>query len=169
MARCGAIKFSHICALPPDLHVQHWATGGFTWPNLVGQEAYDRQQAEVAAAKRDRLRGAKPSGRVLRDEAMDRVERAANPEFNAEARRVLAVLAVQRAEITSEDVEDVLDARDIRTHDNRAMGPIMTWAQRAGLIEKADPERFVKSRRAERHLMDIRVWRSLVHQPDLSR
>jgi hypothetical protein len=96
-------------------------------------------------------------------DALRRVTAAADGDFKVEAREFLRLLAARLPELTS---EDVLDAMNATTHDNRAMGPIMLWGVRQHLIAKTDPERFVPSAHPDRHNADLRVWRSVVYQRD---
>ena len=97
----------------------------------------------------------------LRNEALQRVEANSSEDFKTAARDGLRRVALAQAELTAEDVQDLIG---IEAHDNRAWGPVMTWGVKEGLIEKTDPEKFVQSRFPRRHLMDVRVWRSLVHR-----
>lgn len=100
-------------------------------------------------------------GRRARDAAMAQVDAAADADWAAEARIVVAALARKLGEFTTDDVW----ARLPTTRERRALGPVMAWAADAGLIVRTD--RTVPSSRPEAHAGPKRVWRSTAHQPDL--
>lgn len=168
MSRCGDQLGEAVCDAP-GRHTQHSAMVGRSlviWPNTEVIEAEARRSGPRTkgrfAKAREIAHAARPETHVgdLRL-ALKRVEAAASPEFKDQARQVLRVIATHQSELTS---EDVLDAMEATTHDNRAMGPIMRWGVTQGLITKTDPERFVPSSHPDRHNADLRVWRSLIHQ-----
>lgn len=92
---------------------------------------------------------------AARDEALDRVDAHADPEWKDVADRVIRRLADTMREFTADDVRDALPD-GVWTHEPRALGPRMLAAARAGLIERTD--RSVTSRHRNGGL--ARVWRS---------
>jgi hypothetical protein len=94
-------------------------------------------------------------------EAMARVDRNADSEFKRIALKTLQTYAMNKPQVTANDVWDSLDALGIETHDNRALGPLFTKAAKAGWIEKTNMT--LQSNRKTRHGGDVRVWRSLVY------
>ena len=106
---------------------------------------YDRERAEQA-----------------RDEAIERVDKHAEEAWRETADEGIRVCAALADEFTSEMVRLYLDLRDVETHDERALGPRMQAAARAGLIEPTDE--FRAGSRVSRHRAPLRVWRSLVRR-----
>jgi hypothetical protein len=96
-------------------------------------------------------------------EAMERVDTHANPDWKATALQAVLWLANDREHITSDDVWDLLNNRDVETHEPRALGAIMKRVAQGGFIEVTD--RYVPSRRAACHGRPIRVWRSRTFRP----
>lgn len=102
-----------------------------------------------------------------RDKAMAEVEKNAAAEW----RRVMSELVVRTArEMQTFTTDDVFDRfNDIyandpnrpRTHDNRAMGPVMGNAQRDKVCEKSKGPQ-VRSRRSNLHATPLQVWISLI-------
>jgi hypothetical protein len=95
-----------------------------------------------------------------RDEAIDRVERHANTRWKVNARTMIWWLAYTRAEFTADAVWELLARTSLKTHEPRAMGPMMQDACRRGLIEPTDA--YTRSHRRSCHNRPIRVWRSRV-------
>ena len=97
-------------------------------------------------------------GKRRRDAGMAKAAAAAEPYWKAQARAILAELAISRTEITADDLwQSGLDVPD--GHAN-ALGSIFTSAARDGLIENT--HRTVRSARPGNHARAIPVWRSLV-------
>jgi hypothetical protein len=94
-------------------------------------------------------------------DALRRVDAGSDENFKEEAKALVRTVAGQQEFLTT---EDVLDRMHYTTPDNRAMGPIMLWAKSQGIIAKTEPERFVPSKYPDRHLADLRVWRSLIYK-----
>lgn len=94
------------------------------------------------------------TGEQLRDEALERVEAAANDTWKTEALHVVRHLSAMGTSFTTDDVWSRLTG--VATPEPRAMGPVMLAAQRAGYCYPTD--RFRKSRRPEHHAGPIRVW-----------
>lgn len=100
------------------------------------------------------------AARVVRNEAMARVEANADEIWKAAAKDALYRSACELPVLTSDDVMDRLDGT-ASTHELRAMGPIMLAGARNGWIAKADCAA-VPSRRASLHASPRTVWRSLI-------
>jgi hypothetical protein len=86
----------------------------------------------------------------------------ARPEFRQAALRVLRAAALARPEVSANDLWDGLEAEGISTHDNRASGPVMVAAAKAGWIVRTD--RTITTSRPSRHRGDVRVWQSLLYR-----
>lgn len=100
------------------------------------------------------------AARVVRNEAMARVEENANEAWKEAAKRALYRAACELPTLTSDDVMDRMDGV-ASTHELRAMGPIMLAGAKRGWIAKANCAA-VPSRRASLHASPRTVWRSLL-------
>jgi hypothetical protein len=94
-----------------------------------------------------------------RDEAIARVDTAADPAWKMRALAALRRVAERQAELTAEDVW--VEAREV-PEEPRAMGPLMQSARAKGWIEPTDQHR--QSSMVVNHARPMRVWRSLVRQ-----
>ena len=92
---------------------------------------------------------------AAKQEAIDRVERNADPDWKTTALNVVAELAASRATFTTDDVWEHLDCT---THEPRALGAIMQKAHRLGLIQPTGA--YTQSSRVACHGRPVRVWRS---------
>ena len=102
------------------------------------------------------------AGADARDDAIARVDQAADPYWKQCAALALEYVAQRRDLFTTDAIWHVLAHYypDASTHEPRAMGAVMLGAKRAGLIESTD--RFVPSLRGVNHRQPTRVWRSLI-------
>jgi hypothetical protein len=101
-------------------------------------------------------------GEAAKREGMDRAERAANPEWVAFMLAALIEVAKRQPFFYSDDVELVRQNRGgPSTHENRAMGPLMKRAFRAGICEPTD--RFAAASRAACHRCPRRIWKSMLY------
>jgi hypothetical protein len=104
-----------------------------------------------------------------RDVALERVERAASPDWSATMFALVVQVARRLPTFTADDVFDALAEipEDVRpsTPEGRALGPVMLRAAAQGVCSKAGmPGRL--SRRRSRHAAPLNVWRShLIPQP----
>lgn len=89
---------------------------------------------------------------------MQRAEEHAQEEWKEDAARALRIVAARQDEITTDDVWAELDAMAGKTHERRAMGPVMVQAAKDGLIRASDPERYRKSDRPVCHRGPKRIW-----------
>lgn len=102
------------------------------------------------------------TGRTLRDEALERVEQNAEPDWKDKARACLVYVASRKEYFTADDVAEELSSLvdGASTHEPRAMGAIFKWAQREKIA--APTPSFTPTRRAQGHAGPRRVWKSLV-------
>lgn len=99
------------------------------------------------------------AGRAARDDALDRVEHAAG-DWNELARAAVTVVAHAQPELIS---DDVWNAGLPAPREGRALGPVMLWAQRAGLITPTGT--FRPTAKPNCHAAPVRVWTSNVYRP----
>jgi hypothetical protein len=99
-------------------------------------------------------------GRALLDQALTHVERGANPEWMAVARREALAVASRLKEFTTDDIWEALVPIGVRTDEPRAMGHIMAALARAGVA--VNTRRTVQSRRPECHVRPVTVWASTI-------
>lgn len=101
------------------------------------------------------------TGEGARDEAIARVEVAADEQWKEAARDAVRMLAASVAEFTTDDVWQAMGMpwyASSHTTERRAMGAIMRAARREGII--APSGEFRKSIRRICHASPKRVWRS---------
>lgn len=100
--------------------------------------------------------------RAERDAAMASVDANANERWKAEALAVITRLAQDHGELTSDDVMIELGKNPrIVVHDPRALGPVMLYAVKLGIIEKTG--QYQQSIR--RHATPIPIWRKRRYSP----
>ena len=93
-----------------------------------------------------------------RDQALEAVESATDPDWRKKALFAIRRTAERRLEFISDDVW--ADSKLEGTREDRALGPIFRAAAKEGWIEKTDRVRpSVRS-----HLSGKPVWRSLVYR-----
>lgn len=93
-----------------------------------------------------------------RDEAVERVGRHADARWKAKALAVVARLARNCGEFTTDDVWEALSLVGESTHEPRALGAIMTMARKKGICVPTD--RYVPSERRACHARPVRLWTS---------
>ena len=91
------------------------------------------------------------------NEAIDRVDRNADPDWKEHALTVVEQLAMTRATFTTDDVWARLDPA-FATHEPRALGAVMRKAAALGLIRATST--YENSTRVECHGRPVRVWES---------
>jgi hypothetical protein len=99
------------------------------------------------------------AGTTERNEAMERVELAADPDWFDKALTALRQIAQTNPTLTSAEVLIAVGRTGAITRDNRALGPVMKRAQTIGLIEPTGT--FVPH--PGRHQTPIRVWKSNIY------
>ena len=93
--------------------------------------------------------------------AIDQADANAREGWREAARLALRYVALRQGTLTSAEIWDELDRQEVElTHDGRAMAGVMQWGAREGLIVRLNTTVQGKSR--NRHVSDLRVWRSLV-------
>lgn len=101
------------------------------------------------------------AGKAAKEEGMERVDAAADDDWKDAAERAVKDAARSLPEITSDDVMARI-APDVRTHELRALGPVMSRAAKAGWIRKADKAPRLCAR-PSRHRAPLTVWTSLIY------
>jgi hypothetical protein len=98
-------------------------------------------------------------GARARDDAVRRADRNANPEFIELAYRAGCHLAKSGRIFTSADIRDLLerDKPEIKTHDDRALGPVMRRLRVDGVIEPTGD--YSTQARKRNHCRPLREWR----------
>jgi hypothetical protein len=100
-------------------------------------------------------------GKKLKKQAIETVERNADPIWKTNAKRAVMHLAQTRATFTADDVWRLLDERGEESpREPRAMGAIMTAAAKAGIVEAST--QWVESVRPECHRRPVRIWESRI-------
>ena len=94
-----------------------------------------------------------PTGEELRDEGMARADAAADPEWKDAAWRAIVALANAGSDFTADDVWAKVG---FAPAEPRALGPLLSRAQKAGMIRATAERRH--SGRPERHSSPITVW-----------
>lgn len=102
-------------------------------------------------------------GEEAAEEAIERVEEHANPDWKQAAFEAVERVAREKPYFTTDHVWAALYREDTATHEPRAMGAIMRQAQAAGICRKAAvlPQ---KSALASCHRRPKQVWQSLLCQ-----
>lgn len=93
-------------------------------------------------------------------DAQARVDAHASEEWKQQARRAIELVASALPEFTTDDVWQLGELAG--TRENRALGPVMSWAVKQGWI--ADTGRVSRSRRVSHHANPKRVWRSILFE-----
>jgi predicted secreted protein len=99
--------------------------------------------------------------REARDEAIDKVEEHASPEFKDAAASAVRTVAAATAYFIVDEVWKAMGDEWESVGDKRAMGAIMQQAKRDGLI--APTTMFRASAQVQCHANPRRVWQSLCY------
>ena len=89
--------------------------------------------------------------------SIDQVEENADVDWKAVANVCLHALAETRDEFTADDLVEMLETKQVHTHNLAALGPLFLRASKRGLIRNSG--RMVQSRIPRRH-RKITVWQS---------
>ena len=101
------------------------------------------------------------AGQLARDTALRVVDANASEAWKRDAREAVVEVAMHEAFLTSDAVWLWLRLNSpARTHEHRALGAIMQWAHKEGIIEPT--EAWVQSQSAQQHARPLRVWRSVI-------
>ena len=85
--------------------------------------------------------------------------RSADDEWKEVARDCLHQLAETMDELTADDLVELLETMDVKTHNLAALGPVFLNAKKKGWIENTG--RRVRTRIPRRH-RELTVWKSLL-------
>ena len=96
----------------------------------------------------------------IKEEAINRVELNADPQWFDAAMRAVKRLALGRDTFTTDDVWEELQYVSNTTHEPRAMGAVMRNAAKTGIITATSGYR--TSQRSECHGRPVRVWSSTI-------
>jgi hypothetical protein len=103
------------------------------------------------------------AGEAGKVNGMDHAARACNPDWWAFMLAALAEVARKKPFLFTDDIEFIRQTRQgPRTHENRALGPLMREAQKLGICEPTD--QWVPSSQGVNHRRFMRVWYSLIYQ-----
>jgi len=129
------------------------------WQSPLIPSEYGAKTAFTRHAERENV----AEGERLRDEAIDRVEQHAPPDWADEALNVVIGLAREEGrEFTTDAVWAGLNGA--QPPEPRAMGAVMRKAVMLGWIEKTD--RMEMSKRPRCHRRPLTVWRSRLRRPE---
>lgn len=93
----------------------------------------------------------------LLTDALERVERNTDAEWRTAAEAAVLTVCNTHPTFTSGHVLAELALSDVTTHDLRALGPVMLWAQREGYARPTD--RYVRNTtQPNHHGNPDRVW-----------
>ena len=96
-------------------------------------------------------------GAAAKQAAIAQVGQSADPVFKAAAVRAIRDLSTRQQELTADDVWMALERSGAtQTHEPRALGAVMQYAARLGLIAATD--RWQESVLPQRHARPVRVW-----------
>ena len=94
--------------------------------------------------------------------AIHQAERNADEQWKEAAAECLRQVAETHAEFTADEVQHLLDEREVTTHNPSALGPVFLAAARGGLI--VNTNRMVQTKIPRRH-RKVTVWKSNVFKP----
>lgn len=102
-------------------------------------------------------------GTIAKDEAIERVKRHADPQWWAWMLEGVKEVAQRKPVFNTDDIERLRqDRQGPRTHENRAIGPLMKTAQKLGYC--IPTEDWVESSQKVNHRRPMRVWYSLIYK-----
>lgn len=99
----------------------------------------------------------------LKQQGMEAAYQYADLDWKQIASKALRQVAETKAEFTTDDMWEIINATGVVTSENRAMGSIMQSASRAGMIKATGY--FLPSKRVSKHKSPTRVWQSLIYKP----
>ncbi len=98
------------------------------------------------------------ASRAARDAAMDEAEENAYERWKRVALETIRQVALQKDFFTVDEVQELLQTRNVETHEGRAMGPMMLNARRLGWIETT--HKTVQTTQKHCHASPTTLWRS---------
>jgi hypothetical protein len=101
-----------------------------------------------------------------RDEAIDRVEKNADPDWAEAAYLACCLVAEDQQFFTTDNVWEKISTAfpQFKTHEPRAMGAVMRRAAKDGVVSPTDE--YVRSDRQECHRRPMMRWESLIFESD---
>lgn len=128
----------------------------------VWQDVFGMRRCSVCGEIAGKTKDGDPNaGKAERDESMEQVDRAADPDWKEAAYRAITEIARRQDTLTSDDVWFALiDAGEPTPDEPRALGPLMRSAMTSKVIVPTGD--YAESRRAVAHRNPKRVWRSLL-------
>ena len=114
--------------------------------------------ADEAAGRQMRIE--RQHATVRRNEDIRRADRGAEDDWRQAALDTIRRVAQERPELTTDDVLQANPALELG-REKRALGPMMLYAARDGLIAPTD--RYARSSRRASNARHKRLWLSLVH------
>ena len=115
--------------------------------------------AEKYGVEVDKIAG-RAAGRVLRNEAVSRVQRN-NPTVYDQLVEIGPAVCQRMFEVIGDDIHDEADKYDIKIREPRVLGPVMNRLCRDGWLVPTERRKF--GHRPENHLRPQRVWESAVY------
>ncbi len=102
-------------------------------------------------------------GSAAKQDGMDRAERHANPDWWLFMLAAARDVALRKEAYNTDDLERIRqDRQGPRTHENRAMGPLMREAQRLGYC--VPTQDWTPSSQRGNHRRPMMTWYSLIYQ-----
>jgi hypothetical protein len=102
------------------------------------------------------------AGTLAKQEGMQRAARSCNPIWWAWMLERVQEVARRKPYFNTDDIERLRqDRQGPRTHEKRAMGPLMKYAQKLGYCEPTD--QWVSSSQDVNHRRPMTVWYSLIY------
>ena len=92
--------------------------------------------------------------------AIQRADENANINWKTMALAVIRDVARTKPFLTADDIREVLDTKDVCTHDTSALGGVIRQAVKAGYITGTGE--YKKSERPATHRRPLPLWQSLV-------
>jgi hypothetical protein len=97
----------------------------------------------------------------ITNQAIDEGYVGANLAWKEMAHNCLKRICLARETFTMNDLRDLVRQSPIKTHDNRAMGGVMKWARKMGMVEATGATIVSKVG----HKSPLQVWRSNIYKP----
>lgn len=146
-----------------ELRLAGWLTARGWRRGLNGFWRHDTLSPTEDLTGAEALRAQTHSDRAHAEEDRNRdiqaADRGADEAWRQEALSTIQRVAMARAEFTTDDVLEANPALE-EAREPRALGPMMLYAARDGLIEPT--ERYASSSRRQSNARHKRVWRSLI-------
>lgn len=106
------------------------------------------------------------TARERTDEAIERAETHADPQWSMYARVCLKSICELKHSFTVDDLCHALSRYDVETHNTSALGAIMRHGAKMGWMKKT--EEYTKSKIPAKHMRVIPIWQSLLYKSIVS-